>query len=133
MSVGLLLITHVGIAESLLLTANKMLGHTANQARALEVPLDVSVDSIKDQARKHIADISQGDGILILTDLYGSTPSNIGCELLEKPDMQLIAGINLPMLVRILNYADLGLDELVLKAESGGKDGIVQCNCKNRT
>ena len=131
MSVGLLLITHTGIATSLLATANKMLDSHSSEIKTLEVPLDAPVEKIKTQAEKYIKDIDQGQGILILTDLYGSTPSNIGCELLEIPDTRLIAGINLPMLVRVLNYSELNLDELTLKAKSGGMDGIIQCNCKN--
>ena len=130
MSVGLLLITHTGIANNLLDTAGKMLGSYTSKIKALEVPLDAPTEIIKSQAEQYINDIDQGDGILILTDLYGSTPSNIGCSLLEKPDRQLIAGINLPMLVRVLNYSELTLDELIIKAETGGKDGIIQCDCK---
>ncbi|MDH5472216.1 MAG: PTS sugar transporter subunit IIA [Gammaproteobacteria bacterium] len=132
MSVGLLLITHTGIAKSLLDTADKMLGTYSTKIKALEVPLDASTESIKILAQNHIKDIDQGDGILILTDLYGSTPSNIGCSLLERPDIHLIAGVNLPMLVRVLNYSDLNLDELTVKAETGGKDGIIQCDCENK-
>jgi len=131
MSVGLLLITHTGIANNLLDTANKMLGTYATEIKALEVPLDAPIEKIKIQAEKYIKDIDQGQCILILNDLYGSTPSNIGCELLEIPGTRLVAGINLPMLVRVLNYSELDLDELVLKAKSGGIDGIIQCNCKN--
>lgn len=133
MSVSILLITHAGIAENLLITAKEMLGSLSTQVKALEVPFDAPVDSIKAQAKTHITDINQGDGILILTDLYGSTPSNIGCELLEIPDTKMVAGINLPMLIRVLNYPELSLEALTLKAESGGKDGILQCTCKTRT
>ena len=131
MSVGLLLITHEGIASSLLETANKMLGSYSSEIKAIEVPLDAPIENIKAQAEKYINDMDRGEGILILTDLYGSTPSNIGCDLLETNNTRLVAGINLPMLVRVLNYSELNLDELTTKAETGGTDGIIQCRCKN--
>lgn len=127
MSVGLLLITHVGIAQSLLATADKMLGDYSTHTRTLEVPLDAPTETLTQQARQHIAELDQGQGVLILTDLYGSTPGNIACSLLTINNTRLVAGINLPMLVRTLNYSELTLDELVSKAESGGKDGIIQC------
>jgi len=133
MSVGLLLISHTGIASNILNTADKMIGSYTSRIKILEVPLDAPIEPIKTQAKKYIKDIDQGEGVLILTDLYGSTPSNIGCDLLEIPNTRLVAGINLPMLVRVLNYSELCLDELSLKAKSGGNDGIIQCNCKNKT
>ncbi|MDH5765803.1 MAG: PTS sugar transporter subunit IIA [Gammaproteobacteria bacterium] len=133
MSVGLLLITHVGVAKNLLDTADRMLGSYTTKIKTIEVPLDAETESISNQARQLLEELNQGHGILILTDLYGSTPSNIACNLITTPDIQLVAGINLPMLVRTLNYPDLTLDELVNKAISGGKDGILQCTCKTTT
>ena len=128
MSVGLLLITHEGIATSMLNTAKKMLGICPLATRALEVPLDESPEKITSQAQTYIEELDQGNGILILTDLYGSTPSNIGCKLLINPNLKLVAGLNLSMLVRLLNYPQLDLEEMTQKALSGGKDGILLFN-----
>ena len=71
--------------------------------------------------------LDHGQGVLILTDIYGSTPSNIACALSTKENVRIISGINLPMLIRVLNYPNLELDELVLKAISGGQEGIMDC------
>jgi PTS system ascorbate-specific IIA component len=60
--------------------------------------------------------------------MYGSTPSNIACRLHAQANVRVVGGINLPMLVRILNYPRLSLDELVDKAVSGGRDGVLTCN-----
>jgi len=63
--------------------------------------------------------------------MYGSTPSNIACHLNEPGITQIVSGINLPMLVRILNYPRLELDDIVNKALSGGKDGVLTCKMEH--
>jgi PTS system ascorbate-specific IIA component len=66
--------------------------------------------------------------VLVLTDMYGSTPSNIASRLVRERGWRLIAGVNLPMLIRVLNYSGLGIHELISKALSGGHDGIMLCD-----
>ena len=127
MNVGILLITHPGVATILLNTARNMLGQCFLQTAILEVPLDVPIDSITQQAGAIISKIDQGDGVLMLTDIFGSTPCNIAQSLHGKHQVRLVAGINLPMLVRVLNYVDLNLNELARKAATGGRDGIILC------
>jgi len=131
MSVGLLLITHEGIASNMLSTAKNMLGVCPLATRALEVPLDTSPEEIIIQAQIYIKTLDQGNGVLILTDLYGSTPSNIGGQLLVNSGLRLVAGLNLPMLVRLLNYPQLDLEKMTQKALSGGKDGIILYETKS--
>ena len=125
MSVGLLLITHEGIASNMLSTAKNMLGVCPLATRALEVPLDTSPEDIIIQAQSYIETLDQGNGVLILTDLYGSTPSNISSQLLVNSGLRLVSGLNLPMLVRLLNYPQLDLEKMTQKALSGGKEGIM--------
>jgi len=129
MSVGLLLISHQNIASNLLETARQMLDACPLATRALEVPLDYPVEKIIDQATDYIATLDTGNGVLILTDIYGATPSNIAKRLAEQYKCKLVAGMNLPMLVRILNYPQLSLENMALKAVSGGHDGILLCEC----
>ncbi|HEX5638048.1 MAG TPA: PTS fructose transporter subunit IIA, partial [Gammaproteobacteria bacterium] len=79
-----------------------------------------------------ITKLDQGDGVLLLTDIFGGTPCNISQALHKLAldhgnKIRLVAGVNLPMLVRVLNYVDLDLNELARKAASGGRDGIVLC------
>ena len=70
----------------------------------------------------------RGDGVLVLTDLYGSTPANLAVALGDRHDrIRVLAGANLPMLVRALSYAGLELDQLVDKALTGGRDGVLRC------
>lgn len=72
--------------------------------------------------------LDQGQGILILTDMFGSTPSNIACAVSDRNDIRIVSGLNLPMLIRVLNYPSLSLEELELKAISGGQEGVVRCH-----
>lgn len=127
MSIGLLIITHNKIGQALLDTATNMLEYCPLDAKTLEVTSNCNPDEQKARARTLINQLNKGDGVLVMTDMYGSTPSNIAATLLEKNKVHVVAGINLPMLVRVLNYCDLSLDELTEKAISGGFDGIVRC------
>jgi len=129
MSVGLLLISHQHIASSLLETARQILDTCPLATRALEVPLDFPVEKVLEQAKNYISSLDTGNGVLILTDIYGATPSNIAKQLAEKYNCKLVSGINLPMLIRVLNYPQLSLENMALKAVSGGHDGILLCEC----
>lgn len=128
MSVGLLIITHNGIGTELLKTARIMLGTCPLAVQALEVDEHCDPDRTTDQAMRAILEVDSGNGVLILTDIYGSTPSNIAARLSKRKNIVLVAGVNLPMLIRVLNYPRLNLQELVYKALSGGKDGVLLCN-----
>ncbi len=129
MSVGLLLITHGDIGANLLFTATRILGGSCPVAsRALAVTDETQRDALMAEALRLSREVDSGDGVLVLADLYGSTPANIACSLQEGAGaIQIIAGLNLPMLVRALNYASLPLAELALKAEAGGRAGVLIC------
>jgi PTS system ascorbate-specific IIA component len=127
MSVSLLIITHNDIGKQLLNTATNMLETCPLKAVTLSIEHDTDPDISLARAKQVISEINEGDGILVLTDMYGSTPSNIANRLLSEKNINVIAGINLPMLIRILNYPGLDLDDLTNKAISGGKDGVLPC------
>ncbi len=128
MNVGVLLITHGNVGAVLLQTAIDVLGVCPLSARTLAAPPGCDPDRVLEDARQAASELDQGDGVLVLTDLFGATPSNIACRLRDRHDVRVVAGVNLPMLIRVLNYPHLHIDELVLKAISGGKDGILLCN-----
>jgi mannose PTS system EIIA component len=128
MSVGLLLITHNGIGDALLETATAMLGRCPLRAETLAVPTDPQRDLLESQARLVADRLDAGDGVLVLTDIFGSTPANIANTLKEHGGCYVLAGVNLPMLVRVLNYPALPVEQMAAKALSGGKDGVILCN-----
>jgi PTS system ascorbate-specific IIA component len=79
-------------------------------------------------AARAVAALDDGDGVLVLTDMYGSTPSNVASSLGREDRVVVVAGLNLPMLVRVLNYPEDSLSALAEKAVSGGNRGILICN-----
>jgi len=127
-NVGILLITHDNIGAVLLRTAIEVLGICPLSTSTLAAPSDCDPESTLADARQAAQALDSGDGVLVLTDLYGATPSNIACRLHRSHEMRVVSGVNLPMLIRVLNYPDLDLEELQHKAVSGGRDGILTCN-----
>jgi PTS system ascorbate-specific IIA component len=126
-TVGLLIVTHDQIGGALMRTAKRMFGDLPLPTRILPVTIDASPDTLLEQARSLTKEVNEGDGVLVLTDMYGSTPSNIAFGLMRPGDIHVITGINLPMLIRTLNYPLLDLTALTEKAISGGREGIFCC------
>lgn len=127
MSVGLFIITHGSTGAGILQTATAMLEVCPLQATTLAVGDDADPDAVYEHARGEMERLDTGAGVLILTDIYGSTPSNIAMRLLADHKAAVIPGLNLPMLIRVLNYPRMDLEELSHKALSGGRDGILLC------
>ena len=129
MSTALLLITHNRIGDELLATATAMLGHCPLTARVLPVTEDSDPEALQRQAEGLVAALeAEGREVIVLTDMYGSTPANIARRLQRHHDrLDVITGLNLPMLVRLLNYPRLDRAQLVAKALSGGREGIFSC------
>ncbi len=132
MTIGLLLITHSRIGEAMLETASKMLDGTPLAVDTLPVATDCNPEQLIETASVMVTRLDQGQGVLVFTDMYGSTPSNIAYRLAQKGRVNVVAGINLPMLIRALNYQVLDLDALTEKVVSGGKEGIICCEPINK-
>lgn len=126
MSVGILLVTHAGIGNALLDVATRLLNKMPLACAAFEVPFDGDPDLLLPQASAALRKVDGGHGVLVLTDLYGATPSNIAARLarLGTP-VRRVAALNLPMLLRVMNYADLPLDELPAVAAAGARNGAI--------
>ena len=131
MAVSILTITHGMIGHELISTAQSMLGKLPLTSKSLSVSETCNPDELVVEASNLCSIIDNGDGVLILTDIYGSTPSNICNKLINNPNVRIIAGVNLPMLIRVMNYPSLQLQELVNKALTGAHDGIVNCQLKD--
>ena len=126
MSVGILLITHEGIGNALVAVATRLLRKLPLETAAFEVPFDGDVDALLPQASAALRKVDGGHGVLVLTDLYGATPSNIASRLarLGTP-VRRVSALSLPMLLRVMNYADLDLDELPAVAAAGARNGVI--------
>ena len=126
MSVGLLIITHGNIGQSIYDAAVTVIGSSPLRSKVVSVPFNQNPDLVVDLLQTHIEELDSHDGVLVLTDMYGATPSNIVCRL-NQENVAIVSGLNLPMLIRLMNYPTLSLNELVEKAVSGGQEGIMYC------
>lgn len=125
MSVGVLLVTHPGIATAMLGAARRVLRTVPVPVDLLEVPWDADLAEYAHRLKQAVRALDQGDGVLVLTDLYGATPANLARQLEPGRESLRVAGLNLPMLLRVLTYADGSLDELSALAYEGGRGGVI--------
>ena len=125
MKVGLLLLTHNDIGAQIFLAAKSVYGKITTRVEILSIDhYDQPTDLLR-LAKQYVKVLDEGKGVLILTDMYGSTPSNIATEFSKYKNVKIISGINLSMLLNIFNYPSLNLDKLSKKAIEGGKEGIL--------
>ena len=124
--IGILIIAHGSLGESLMHCANHVFGGHPPHVATIGVALHDEPATILPQAQALIKELDQGEGVLVLSDMYGATPCNVCCRLLEPGRVDVVAGVNLPMLVRALNYRNEPLSVLVEKAISGGREGVIE-------
>jgi len=123
--VGLLLITHGNIGDSLLKTAKDIVRDCDAPVETLSVSNFPNLETLIYTAQERIQALDQGQGVLVLTDLFGATPHNIASRL-GHLNISIVSGLNLSMLLRTLNYANqCHLNALADKAQQGGVKGIV--------
>ena len=124
--IGILVIAHDTLGDSLVRAVTHVLGARPPQFDSMSVrgtddPLD-----LVPAARALIAKLDTGEGVLILTDIYGASPSNLARKLVVPGRVEAVAGVSLPMLVRAFTYRGRGMETIVTKAVSGGRDGVTR-------
>ncbi|MBP3983022.1 PTS fructose IIA subunit family protein [Pseudoxanthomonas helianthi] len=126
MACGILLVTHPGVGASILTVAGGLLRTLPLKTEAFEVPFDADLDALLPQASAALRRVDGGDGVLVLTDLYGASPSNLAARLarLGTP-VRRVAALSLPMLLRVMNYSEQTLDELPATAAAGARNGAI--------
>ena len=131
MSAGLLLITHAGIGTALLQSVATMLDMDISGIGNLEIEFDADTEQAQRLAEQQVLALDQGEGVLILTDIHGATPSNIACRLLPSHPVRIVSGLNLPMLLRVLNYPESDLDSLTHTALEGGTRHVSEATAQS--
>jgi PTS system ascorbate-specific IIA component len=124
--IGILIVSHGAFGESLIHCASHVLGKRPLYVRQLGVTVHDDPDEILPVAEDLIRFLDQGQGVLVMTDIYGATPSNIAAKLLKAGRVEGLAGVNLPMLIRALTYREESLDAVIAKALSGGSEGVMR-------
>lgn len=129
MTIGVLIISHESLGQTMLEISIKTLDACPLPVQVLSVPLDANLDSLTREAEIMFNTLDSGDGVLILTDLCGATPANIACRLANQPSRQkqamVVAGLNLPMMMRVFNYPKLSLMDIADRAVDGGRQGVM--------
>ncbi|WP_285319539.1 PTS sugar transporter subunit IIA [Stenotrophomonas maltophilia group sp. Smal35] len=126
MTCGILLVTHPGVGTALLDVATRLLRQLPLKTEAFEVPFDADLDALLPRASAALRRVDGGDGVLILTDLYGASPANLAGQLarLGTP-VRRVSALSLPMLLRVMNYPEQGLDQLPATAAAGTRNGAI--------
>lgn len=128
MSVSVLIISHDEIGKALLNTVKQTFGSELPLSTAtVELHAHTDPEILIPKLKNVVKALDQGDGVLILTDLFGSTPSNVAQQIQDCQRIRIVSGLNLPMLIRVMNYPKLDLAQLVEKARTGGQYGIIEC------
>jgi PTS system mannose-specific IIA component len=124
--IGLVVATHGNLGEALLETLAMIIG-PADLARAVSLSRNHSPELLQDQLAAAIAAVNQGQGVLVAADMFGGTPANVCLTLLEPGRVELLTGVNLPMLIKFFAYRErLALLELADLLRGYARDGIVQ-------
>jgi len=123
--VGILIVAHGAFGEALIHCASHVLGKRPLRVRQVGITVHDDPDAMLPQAQELVRQLDEGDGVLVLTDMLGATPSNIAARLAAPGRVEVVAGVNLPMLVRALTYRAQPLAAVVGKAMSGGREGVL--------
>jgi mannose PTS system EIIA component len=123
--IGILIIAHGTLSDSLAGAVTHVLGARPSQFATLQVAATDDPLELLPKARALVGELDTGDGVLIFSDIYGASPSNLAAKLLVAGRIEAVAGVNLPMLVRAFTYRDKGMDTIIKKAISGGCDGVL--------
>ncbi len=129
MSTGILLVTHEDIGAQLVAVSEAIFKQRTTAIALVSIPADIGPEVLgkyADLIRTAMLAQENGEGLLVLTDVYGATPDNLARYFSTECNARVVSGINLPMLLRVLNYAHQSLEQLCQTASSGGIKGIQQ-------
>jgi PTS system ascorbate-specific IIA component len=131
MNTSILIISHFDIGTALLNAVKTTYGKETLPLPIFifEVKHDVDLEKTIPEIKTFVSDLQKkSESILILTDLFGATPCNIALALAQTEKIRIVSGLNLPMLIRVMNYPHLNLEQLVKVALQGGQAGIIDCD-----
>ncbi len=123
--VGVIVVTHCNLGKELIAAAELVVGEELRQFQSVSIDPKESFEQIREKIIEAIRKVDGGQGILILTDMYGGTPSNISLSFLEEKKIDVITGVNLPMLLKLATYQnDMDLEQLALYITEYGQKNI---------
>ena len=123
--IGILIVTHRQLGDALIEAAEFIMGSRPDALVSVSIDLSESADVLRAKIADGIKKVKSEEGVLILTDMFGGTPSNLSYSFLEAGHIEVISGVNLPILIQAANTRDkMNLEELAVKLEEFGKKSI---------
>ena len=123
--IGILIVTHCELGEALIEATEFIVGSRPDNTVAVTIDLKENAEKLRGKIADGIKAVEQKDGVLILTDMFGGTPSNLSYSFLEEGQVEVISGVNLPMLIKAVNTRDEKiLTDLAAELETFGKKSI---------
>ncbi len=124
--IGILIIAHGNLGESLINCATHVLNKVPPRILALGVSARDDPALLLPHAISMVKELDSGSGVLVLSDMYGGSPSNVASKVVMPGKVEAVCGVNLPMLIRVLTYRERDLQTIVTKAVSGGCEGVMR-------
>jgi len=122
--IGMVLVTHGRLAEEFIAALFHVVGEQS-QVRAVCIGPDDDMEQRRQDILNSVAEVDDGSGVVVLTDMFGGTPSNLAISIMDKAKVEVIAGVNLPMLVKLASVrGDCGLEEAITQAQDAGRKYI---------
>ena len=123
--IGIVIVTHRQLGDALIEAAEFIMGNRPEALVSVSIDLNESADVLRGKIADGIRIVKSEEGVLILTDMFGGTPSNLSYSFLEAGHIEVISGVNLPILIQAVNTrAKMNLEELAVKLEEFGKKSI---------
>jgi len=124
MSIGIVIVTHYRLGEEFL-QALRLIVPTAPEFRAVSIEPSQSVEEMRAAIASALEEAEGGDGVLVLTDMFGGTPSNISLSFLDERNVEVVTGFNLPMLIKLATFTEeKSLEELAAFIKQYGQRNI---------
>ena len=123
--IGIVIATHSQLGDALIDAAEFIIGNRPETTVSVSINLNENVDKLRQKIVEGIKKVDQHEGVLILTDMFGGTPSNLSYSFLEEGRVEVISGVNLPMLIKAVEAREkTQLNELAVDLEAFGKKSI---------
>ena len=124
--IGIVIVTHGQLGNALIEAAEFILGNRPEAIESISIDLNENAEKLRDKIARGIKKVQDREGILILTDMFGGTPSNLSYSFLEEGHIEVLSGVNLPVLIQAasLRGKEMNLEELAAKLEIFGKKSI---------
>jgi len=123
--IGILIVTHEKLGDALIEAAQFILGSQPEKIAAVSIDLNENADKLRKKIADGIKMVKGENGVLILTDMFGGSPSNLSYSFLEEGQVEVLSGVNLPILIKAIRIRqDMPLADLILTVEAFGKKSI---------